>query len=672
MIDKNDHRLTAFALGELAEADFPETEAEISSSLELQAEVEAIRKIAEEVSEILQAEKSLDNIVCTPRKIKTSFIKRLGLGYYVAGISSAIVVAFLLAAIVLNNNNFINNTISNSGDKGIEKIIEKPDNNNSSVNIKTAPDVENDKSQSNTNDSESISDLTSKEEEKQITAHEITKSEASAIELADKRTIDTLTETVEATTDNANNTAELAQNNTNISNFLLDDHHLTKRSPRTKLNSPYDGQHDIRNPNIPFSNTNAAIFDNNNVNNRASNMQNFVTTNKSFNQNLAQNQFQKLDEIQTLPPNETNTNSLKATMARSHALGVGTAATGAKLKLSSSETLDSTKKNSSDAQLSAYEVMRRSINDGKLPSASEVKIGDYVNNFRYNYSLSENSAQAVLNFTKPNTAAQQREAVVQGQSLPPIPAAVSLRFVVQTDLIQCPWNANRLLARVGVKKLSDKKLSGENSAENDNANLTANPKPDDEHLKIVVKFSKNKIREYLPMNKTETEALSRSDREKLELNEKDSGNVAMSELCDVGAAISSRSEVTLLYEVIPTDRVKIDSLSADDYFSVELVSNELISDENKSDKIDKTLASSRLRTSAANASGNIASEDVTGETQFAAAVVLYGLLLQNGGVMENCDWNTVKSLATPNAKNNEQRKEFLQLVEKASALTHNN
>ncbi|MDR1289582.1 MAG: hypothetical protein LBK06_00125 [Planctomycetaceae bacterium] len=35
------------------------------------------------------------------------------------------------------------------------------------------------------------------------------------------------------------------------------------------------------------------------------------------------------------------------------------------------------------------------------------------------------SAQAVLKFSKLNTAAQQREAVVQGRSLPPIPASVS-------------------------------------------------------------------------------------------------------------------------------------------------------------------------------------------------------------------------------------------------------
>jgi hypothetical protein len=34
-------------------------------------------------------------------------------------------------------------------------------------------------------------------------------------------------------------------------------------------------------------------------------------------------------------------------------------------------------------------------------------------------------AQAVLKFTKLNTAAQQRGAIAQGRSLPPIPASVS-------------------------------------------------------------------------------------------------------------------------------------------------------------------------------------------------------------------------------------------------------
>jgi NAD+ synthase (glutamine-hydrolysing) len=42
-----------------------------------------------------------------------------------------------------------------------------------------------------------------------------------------------------------------------------------------------------------------------------------------------------------------------------------------------------------------------------------------------NVKVELNSTQAVLKFTKLNTAAQQREAVVRGQSLPPIPAPVS-------------------------------------------------------------------------------------------------------------------------------------------------------------------------------------------------------------------------------------------------------
>jgi hypothetical protein len=48
-----------------------------------------------------------------------------------------------------------------------------------------------------------------------------------------------------------------------------------------------------------------------------------------------------------------------------------------------------------------------------------------------------NYAQAILKFTKLNTAAQQREAVVQGRSLPPIPASVYVIFSLFFFVIGC-------------------------------------------------------------------------------------------------------------------------------------------------------------------------------------------------------------------------------------------
>jgi hypothetical protein len=339
------------------------------------------------------------------------------------------------------------------------------------------------------------------------------------------------------------------------------------------------------------------IFNNNNdVNNNARNMQSFVAASKSYSQNLAQNQTQTFGNL-NLAKGDFSVNVL-----------------------------------------SAYDVMRRAINGGKFPLSGEVKVSEYVNNFRYEYS----------------------------------PRGGDFRFVVQTDLIRCPWDANRLLARVSVKRLSDKGLSVADSVSNSNSDLVTNLRPDDEQLKVAVKFSNGKVREYLPMDKIGVEALPKSELEKSSKEKALGYDVEMVEFCDVGAAISSRSEVTLLYEVVPLVLGKVDSFSANEYFSVELISDAPRSDEKKSGELDEASESSRSRNSAASVSGNVADEAVTEETRFAAAVMLYGLLLRSGGVMENCDWETVKALAAPSAKNNEQRKEFLRLVEKASALTPKN
>ena len=59
MIDNNDPRLTAYALGELAPAEVAEIEAAVKSSPELQAVVDDIRQASETISNVFQTEPSL-------------------------------------------------------------------------------------------------------------------------------------------------------------------------------------------------------------------------------------------------------------------------------------------------------------------------------------------------------------------------------------------------------------------------------------------------------------------------------------------------------------------------------------------------------------------------------------------------------------------------------------
>ncbi|MDR0328683.1 MAG: DUF3520 domain-containing protein, partial [Planctomycetaceae bacterium] len=57
-----------------------------------------------------------------------------------------------------------------------------------------------------------------------------------------------------------------------------------------------------------------------------------------------------------------------------------------------------------------------------------------------------------------------------------------------------------------------------------------------------------------------------------------------------------------------------------------------------------------------------------GDSQFASAVALYGMLLRSSRHSGNGTWSTVLELASPNTKDDKYRKEFIDLVKKAKEL----
>ena len=62
------------------------------------------------------------------------------------------------------------------------------------------------------------------------------------------------------------------------------------------------------------------------------------------------------------------------------------------------------------------------------------------------------------------------------------------------------------------------------------------------------------------------------------------------------------------------------------------------------------------------------SPPVEGDSQFASAVALYGMLLRSSRHSGNGSWNMVLELATPNTKDDKYREEFVELVKKAKDL----
>ncbi|MDR2756957.1 MAG: von Willebrand factor type A domain-containing protein [Planctomycetaceae bacterium] len=61
------------------------------------------------------------------------------------------------------------------------------------------------------------------------------------------------------------------------------------------------------------------------------------------------------------------------------------------------------------------------------------------------------------------------------------------------------------------------------------------------------------------------------------------------------------------------------------------------------------------------------SKEMSGDSQFAAAVALFGMLLRESRYSGNGNYDSVLELATPNTNDNQYRKEFIELVKKAKA-----
>ncbi|MDR2345478.1 MAG: von Willebrand factor type A domain-containing protein [Planctomycetaceae bacterium] len=637
MIDKNDHKLTAFALGELTETDFFEIEAEVNSSTELQVEVEAIKKIAEDITEFLASEQYVEIADDTLYKIGTKKqsaknIKQLFLNHNFIGIASAIIIVCIIIVTIIIQNKNLNNI-------AIQKIIKPTDITNSQeqrIKIPAEPEssLSNDPAnkQSNKNSSDELSN-NSKKEQKIIT----TISNSGLIDIKEEE-------------------------------YLLGQNQMSKTAPL--LDIPHNNN-DASDANLisrkkPLSNSNVPILT---QTDQSGNAQNIVETVNSEYSNSNQQKNISLSNSYTLnaDSDSRNTNqsnkSLHADKLQQNKAEQLSARSNLQTQYKTKEnknTNETTNENFRDVNtttLPVYEIMRQSINNGKVPSANEIKIGEYVNNFCYNYSETPNDHE----------------------------------FVIQTDMILCPWNKKNLLVRIGVKKSKNKISEIEPNPRNPIGN-TINEKLDldsvqnNERRRISIKFDKNKIKSYIPIANTEVK-----QRE----NENASQVNTMIEVCDIDETIRSNGEMTLLYEITPLDdndgktsdnkalqvisgKEELDLIKRDnnkkqkehsvlnDYFSVELLGQNSYPVTEKMK--DQNGVKSPIKIIRNNYIDNETNKLIHGETQFAAAVVLYGLLLQKGKTTENYNWNTVKSLANPNTKNDKKREEFINLIEKASKL----
>ncbi|MDR2172147.1 MAG: von Willebrand factor type A domain-containing protein [Planctomycetaceae bacterium] len=789
MIDKNDHKLTAFALGELPEAELLEIEAEVNSNAELLAEVEAIKKIAGEVSEVLLSEPCIDvcdieeiadiiggsdNRVAILRKVdepaaNAATIRsfRMRLNFRVTGILSLVIIACVIFVTIIQNFDSIKIAVDNIRPQTNETAKKNAKISLPETGIAATKNAE-------INQPDAVADLAQ---------NIITEDKGESI-------------TVENEKNNAADEINVSQNNIKVDDFLLSNTARNKTAP--VLNSPYQdrmsnisGQNLIIQDNMKNQNSNMppVVFDSNRfsgyqnfngnsiVNNQSLqqqkmislptpsqlSQQNIIKNNSNviannINSEIAQTQTQKNE---TTPPNivtpentstptSDKTTSDNKTTTPNNTQRLDIASKDLLLPNFRSFSADATKISNSGRRNKAeihatYDVMRQSINKGEFPPVDKIKINEYVNYFRYDYSGAKNEGQ----------------------------------FAIQTDMIQCPWNTEHLLVCVGIKKLADKidnidinENTNENTADKNITNKNTNAKTDaktdakkdvetdantdakeklsydkisdrgDGRLSVAIKFDKNKISGYVPVDNIITSEVA--------IKQPQGG------LFVVNYFLGLPDESMLFYEVIPVDgqvanitpqtrkKTETDSIEKsnlqnpynknqstdstntsgkveesakgnfviNDYFSVELgldaadvnnklgtdsklSSNELLSNnigdgKNKSEKLNpnfgKHISNLQGRRSHGGISNNNkndnkaadkindeaadkVNEDIKGETQFAAAVMLFGLLLQKGGKMENCDWNTVKNLAEPNIKNDEKRKEFLNLVEKASNIT---
>jgi len=61
-------------------------------------------------------------------------------------------------------------------------------------------------------------------------------------------------------------------------------------------------------------------------------------------------------------------------------------------------------------------------------------------------------------------------------------------------------------------------------------------------------------------------------------------------------------------------------------------------------------------------------QTATGDSQFASAVALFGMLLRSSRHSGNGTWDTMLELATSNTKRDKCREEFVELAKKAKEL----
>ena len=61
-------------------------------------------------------------------------------------------------------------------------------------------------------------------------------------------------------------------------------------------------------------------------------------------------------------------------------------------------------------------------------------------------------------------------------------------------------------------------------------------------------------------------------------------------------------------------------------------------------------------------------QEANGDSQFASAVALFGMLLRSSRHAGEGSWDTALELATPNTKEDKYRLEFVELVKKAKEL----
>ncbi|MDR2761082.1 MAG: von Willebrand factor type A domain-containing protein [Planctomycetaceae bacterium] len=624
MIDKNDPKLTAFALDELTDDEFLEIESEVNSNAELKAEVEAIRKIAKDVCEILSIEQDDDIIADTPREIDSPTQSKLALSstlasmstkriggrrYRIIGILSALVVVCIIIVTIINQGNGINKIAQNQNKETIA-----PPQFDDSI---SAPAFD----KLNNSNEEILEKIPSLNEN---------------LELHQNKKIEF----------DSSKDKDFSIDNKYNKSILLDEEKKTKRSV---LNTPnfadtLNRTRNYYNDQNPHSNATPILIKPDQYNNPKNSLENLDQNNKYISQNPVSLPMESNSAKIQSSSQDRPSNNLSSPLPRNDF-----AVTAKNL----------------NRTLSSYDIMRQSINDGKLPPANEIKIDDYVNNFRYNYSDAEQDRQ----------------------------------FAVQTDIIQCPWNKKNLLARVGIKKLTNKTTNNEivknNVSDKSDSSLYDASGEINDKIKIAIKFDKNKIRDYSPINDLSTKP--DIDKE----NENNSGRRQI-EIRNLEKTINVKDEITLLYEITPADQIdsklgetmRADStlrsaeiksnldvnnsmemkkeatkeksqqnrFNADDYFSIEIQDKEKSLSGSESKIIVRYSGYKQKKFS------KLIDETITGETEFAAAVVLYGLLLQKNKKVENCDWNTVKTLATPNIKNDEQRKEFLKLIEKASSF----